>query len=73
MIRVAKPVIKLLIVDETDKLVRESYQKNPLIKKDFKNADKARAPVDLVPAKMKEISSEIICKGLMYKVTFIKP
>ncbi len=59
--------------DETDKLVRESYQKNPLIKKDFQDADKARVPVDLVPAEMKEISSEIICKGLMYKITFIKP
>jgi len=73
MIRVAKPGTKLLVVDETDKLVRESYQKNPLIKKDFKNADKARVPVDLVAAEMKEISSEIICKGLMYKITFIKP
>ncbi len=44
-----------------------------VIKKEFKDADKARVPVDLVPAEMKEISSEIICKGLMYKITFIKP
>lgn len=42
-------------------------------KKDFKDADKARVPVDLVPADMKEISSEIFCKGLMNKITFIKP
>ncbi len=44
-----------------------------VIKKEFKDADKARIPVDLVPAEMKEISLEIICKGLMYKITFIKP
>jgi hypothetical protein len=34
-----------------------------LIKKDFKNADKVRVPVDLVPAGMKDISSEIIAKA----------
>lgn len=73
MIRVAKPGTKLLIVDETDKLVRENYQKNPFIKGDYKEAEKARIPVDLIPEGMLNVNSEIICKGLMYKLTFVKP
>ncbi|MGC3979367.1 MAG: methyltransferase domain-containing protein [Paludibacteraceae bacterium] len=32
MIRVTKPGTKILIVDETDKLVKENYQKNPKLK-----------------------------------------
>jgi ubiquinone/menaquinone biosynthesis C-methylase UbiE len=73
MIRVAKPGTKLLIVDETDKLVRENYQKNPFIKGDYKEAEKAKIPVDLIPAGMINVNPEIICKGLMYKLTFVKP
>lgn len=72
MIRVAKSGTKLLIVDETDKLVRENYQKNPILKGNFTDADKASIPTDLVPKEMTNIKSEIICKGLMYKLTFIK-
>jgi ubiquinone/menaquinone biosynthesis C-methylase UbiE len=73
MIRVAKSGTKLLIVDETDKLVRENYQKNPLIKKHYAEAEKATIPIGLIPTDMMDVKSEIICKGLMYKLTFIKP
>ncbi len=73
MIRVAKPGTKLLIVDEMDKLVRESYQKNPILKGKYQEASKAFIPTDLVPKEMTEIRAEMICKGLMYKLTFIKP
>lgn len=73
MIRVAKPGTKLLIVDETDKLVRENYQRNPILKGRYQEADKAFIPINLIPDEMTEIKSEIICKGLMYKLTFIKP
>jgi ubiquinone/menaquinone biosynthesis C-methylase UbiE len=73
MIRVAKQETKLLIVDETDKLVRENYRKNPFLKGGFSDADKASVPVNLIPKEMTGIRSEIICKGMMYKLTFIKP
>ena len=73
MVRVAKPGTKLMIVDETDKLVRENYQKNPFIKGEYGDAEKAQIPIDLVPSHMQNIESEIICKGYMYKLTFIKP
>jgi len=73
MIRVAKPGTKILIVDETDKLVRENYQKNPILKRKYQEDSKAFIPTDLVPKEMIEIRTEVICKGLMYKLTFIKP
>lgn len=72
MIRVAKPGTKLMIVDETEKLVRENYQKNPIIKSEYLEADKAEVPIRLIPKEMKNVVSEIICNGLMYKLTFTK-
>lgn len=73
MIRVAKPGTKLLIVDETEKLIQENYQKNPFIKHEFTDIEKSNIPVNLIPSQMEDIRSEIICKGLMYKITFRKP
>src|SRR5690625_869544 len=73
MIRVAKPGTKLLIVDETDQLVRKNYQKNPFLKGGFDDEEKANIPVKEVPREMTDIKSEIICKGMMYKLTFVKP
>ena len=73
MIRVAKPGIKIMIVDETDKLVRESYQKNPFLKNLYSDSNKAAAPVDLIPKTMGNLEVSVMCKGLMYCVTFNKP
>ena len=73
MIRVAKPGTKLLIVDETDKLVVEQYQKNMFIKNHYIDAHKALIPLELIPRNMFDVNSEIICDGLMYKITFYKP
>lgn len=73
MIRVAKPGTKIMIVDETDKLVKDIYQRIPVIKGQFSDISKAAVPVDLIPKEMKEIRSDIVCKGTIYKITFIKP
>lgn len=73
MIRVAKPGTKIVIVDETDELVRKNYQKNPFLRGSFEEAEKAEIPIHAIPADMRDINSEIICKGLMYKLTFVKP
>jgi ubiquinone/menaquinone biosynthesis C-methylase UbiE len=73
MVRVAKPGTKILIVDETDKLVKQNYQRNPIIKNDYKDAEKANIPVEMVPSDVKDIQTEIICNGLMYKLIFTKP
>lgn len=73
MIRVAKPGTKILIVDETSKLVADVYQKNPILKGHFGDAAKAAVPIHLIPAEMKDVRSEIVCKGTIYKLSFIKP
>ncbi len=73
MIRVANPGSRLMVVDETDKLIRENYQINPFLRNHFNDVSKANIPVNLVPIGMKEIKSEIISKGLMHRITFMKP
>ena len=63
MIRVAKPGTKIVIVDETEKVVTEMYQKNPLTRKDFQGqAKKAHCPIDLIPAEMSEIQLSPNCR-----------
>lgn len=68
MIRVAKPGTKIMIVDETNKLVQENYQKNPFLKKYFTDNSNIDIPTLLIPENIRIIKSEIICKGLMYKL-----
>lgn len=73
MIRVAKPGTRLMIVDETDKLVREQYQKNPFIRNNFTDIGKVVAPVALLPPDMKAVQLTLECRGLMYCLLFVKP
>lgn len=68
MARVAKPGTRLLIVDETDKLVRENYKKNPFLKKYFSEDSRVDIPVSFVPENIPILKSAIICKGLMYQL-----
>ncbi|HEX4007072.1 MAG TPA: methyltransferase domain-containing protein [Acidobacteriaceae bacterium] len=72
MIRVAKPGSLLLIADETEKHVKEVYERQPGSK--FKNRrESVTAPVDLVPAEMQEIHLEETRSGEWYVLTFRKP
>jgi ubiquinone/menaquinone biosynthesis C-methylase UbiE len=74
MIWVAKPGTKIVIADETEKVVREEYQKNPLIKSYFPPGTEAvRCPIDLVPEEMEEIKAREVAGGKMYCITFRKP
>lgn len=74
MIWVAKPGTKIVIADETEKVVRESYQKNPLIKSYFPpGTEMVRCPIDLVPPEMEQISAREVAAGKMYCITFRKP
>jgi ubiquinone/menaquinone biosynthesis C-methylase UbiE len=77
MIRVAKPGTKIVIIDETEKDIKEQYQKIPFARKYFKNEDidkdRLIAPIDLVPKEMLEKEVKIIDKGSMYQLSFIKP
>jgi len=72
MIRVAKPGSLLLIADETEKHVKEVYEKG--LGSYFKNRKEAvSAPIDLVPAEMQDVRLESLKGGMFYALTFRKP
>ena len=74
MIRVARPGTKVVIVDETEKVVKDIYEKVPLTRRYFQKRDQAVAsPVDLVPGEMSDIGSEEIGDCRLYCLSFRKP
>jgi len=74
MIRVARPGTKIVIIDETDKVISGMYSKNPLTRKYYQGAEGAAfCPVGLVPPAMTEVQSRLIVQGRMYCLTFRKP
>ena len=74
MIRVAKPGTKILIADETEKVVSGLYQKMPWTRQYYKGQDKAAySPIALVPSQMGEVQSRQIAEGKLYCLTFRKP
>jgi len=74
MIRVAKPGSKLLVVDETESMVVNTYQKNPFSRKLYQLADRdLSVPVHLLPIGMKEIEVRYFYEQKIYCLTFRKP
>lgn len=73
MIRVAKRGTKLVIVDETEKLAKGTYEKIPLVGSQYKNRSAIQAPVDLIPPEMQDVQVKEICDGLMYCLSFRIP
>ena len=74
MIWVAKPGTKIVIVDETERTVRENYQRTPIVKNSYEpGSEKVQSPIDLVPAEMKDITTREICGGKLYCLAFRKP
>jgi ubiquinone/menaquinone biosynthesis C-methylase UbiE len=74
MIRVAKPGTKLVIVDETEKQVKEGYEEMPLVGRYFKKRTQTvTSPVSLVPSNMLELRCEEVANGRLYRLTFRKP
>jgi ubiquinone/menaquinone biosynthesis C-methylase UbiE len=72
MIRVAKPGSLILIADETEKHVKEVYEKS--LGNYFKNRkEEVSAPIDLVPAEMEDVRLESLKGGMFYALTFRKP
>jgi ubiquinone/menaquinone biosynthesis C-methylase UbiE len=72
MIRVAKPGSLLLIADETEKHVKEVYEKSPGgLWKNRKTA--VSAPIDLVPLEMQNVHLQQMRNGDTYALTFRKP
>jgi hypothetical protein len=60
--------------DETEKVVKEIYEKAPLTRKYFQKRENAvTCPVDLVPHEMLDIRSKEIGDGRLYSLSFRKP
>jgi ubiquinone/menaquinone biosynthesis C-methylase UbiE/uncharacterized protein YbaR (Trm112 family) len=73
MIRVAKAGAKILIVDETAKMI-ESIAWMPSARKLLQeHGERFSAPVGLVPEEMRDIKTRDFAKGNMYCLTFRKP
>src|ERR1039458_3216502 len=74
MIRVAKPGSLMLIADETEEHVKSAYERGPITSRYFKHRKEAvTAPIDLVPADMREIRLESIWSRRLCALTFRKP
>lgn len=73
MIRVAKPGTRLMIADETQKLLKGTYRKVPVVKGYFAEGEDMPEMLGLIPPEMLEVAYKEVCKGLMYCITFRKP
>jgi ubiquinone/menaquinone biosynthesis C-methylase UbiE len=74
MIRVAKPGTRLLIGDENEKGAKFYEGTLPGFSSSFKDGRVAvRAPVELIPAEMEEVTLESLWKGYFYSISFTKP
>jgi ubiquinone/menaquinone biosynthesis C-methylase UbiE/uncharacterized protein YbaR (Trm112 family) len=73
MIRVARAGSKIVIVDETAKLM-ESLAWTPGVRRWLReHGERFSAPVGLVPEGMREVHVKDVAKGNMYCLTFRKP
>jgi len=63
-----------LVVDETESMVVNTYQKNPLSRKLYQLADRdLSVPMHLLPAGTKEIEIRYFFDQKIYCLTFRKP
>ena len=77
MIRVAKPSAKIVIMDETEKMIKTYYQRTPILRKILKQnhieQNRMIAPLELVPASMNEVATKLLFNNMMYVLSFRKP
>jgi len=88
MVRVAKPGTRIMISDETEKMIYaglfarmgrpevDDFIKKHILNKSYLKeltSEDLRAPVEQVPAGMQEVSVKPACKGTMYVLSFRKP
>lgn len=74
MIRVAKPRTKIVIADETEKVVKHSYEKMPIVRKYYKGREEVVVtPAEFVPPEMQGIQTKDIFGGRLYCLSFRTP
>ena len=74
MIRVAKPGSLLMVEDETEEYVKNTYEKIPFTSSFFEDRDQpVTVPINLVPPEMEDLHVEMLKEGKFYAITFRKP
>ncbi len=74
MCRVAAPGTKIVIVDETERVVQRLYERLPLLRQHFRGrSTPVTPPVNLVPRGMLDIRCREEFKGRLYCLTFRTP
>ncbi len=74
MIRVAKPGTKIVIADETEKVVKHGYERTPGVRKYYKGRKEAVVtPTAFIPPEMQELKTKEIFGGRLYCLTFRTP
>jgi ubiquinone/menaquinone biosynthesis C-methylase UbiE len=74
MVRVAKPGVRIVIVDETKGVVKSQYQKyNPFTRSTFKDMPTEFDPRAWVPAGISDAVYQEMAKGRIYFLTFTVP
>jgi ubiquinone/menaquinone biosynthesis C-methylase UbiE len=75
MIRVAKSGTRIFISDETEKLVKDLYDKSDKSRKYYKTRkDAVTMPIDLIPSGMQNIESDdTLFNNQYYFISFKKP
>ncbi|MBW6467463.1 MAG: class I SAM-dependent methyltransferase [Brevefilum sp.] len=73
MIRVARPGSKIVIVDETAKLLKKLSWIRPVHTMIEQWGDRFEAPVNLVPSRMQELRVDTLINGYFYVLSFRKP
>ena len=69
----AKPGARLVIVDETKKVVKSPYQHNPLTRSTFQHMPAQFDPRDWMPAGIKDANYQEVANGRIYLLTFTAP
>lgn len=74
MLRVAKPGTKIVIVDETEKVVKQQYKKMPIVRRYYtKRAEEVSDPRRMVSGHARDVACREIFGGRAYCLTFRKP
>lgn len=77
MLRVARPGARIVIIDATEKALKNQYRKIPFASRYFceANIDRSRlyAPAQFVPDEVRDVEVKLISNGSRYRLSFVKP
>ncbi|AEJ44043.1 type 11 methyltransferase [Alicyclobacillus acidocaldarius] len=74
MMRIAKPGTKVVVVDETERKVRSTYERVPFVRRWFRDRGAlVGIPIHAVPKMAEDVRVQELDGGNLYGLTFRKP